>query len=175
MTDATTDAQGRRSLSGRLLYVLSVALVLIGLVNATPGIPGYDGFISTLFDQPGLQLRKFPFEWFYPAFFALMMLVVVLKHSMWRDWQDRSAARRALGLFLDIALVAMAFTVSFTYLVEIESINEASKHGEAGASGLRFGEECDPHQTDDLEPGVGGVHDEILGGVGATAALIFLT
>jgi TRAP transporter 4TM/12TM fusion protein len=122
MTDATTDAQGRRSLSGRLLYVLSVALVLIGLVNATPGIPGYDGFISTLFDQPGLQLRKFPFEWFYPAFFALMMLVVVLKHSMWRDWQDRSAARRALGLFLDIALVAMAFTVSFTYLVEIESI-----------------------------------------------------
>ncbi|MEL6206869.1 MAG: TRAP transporter fused permease subunit, partial [Pseudomonadota bacterium] len=64
----------------------------------------------------------FPFEWFYPLFFALMMLIVVLKHSIWRAWQNRSPARRRFGLVLDIALVAMASTISVTYLVEIESI-----------------------------------------------------
>ena len=106
----------------RLLYILSVAMVIIGLFNSTPGIPGYDTWIAGLTGQDGAKLRKFPFEWFYPAFFALMMLIVALKHSMWRDWKDKSPFRRRLGLALDIALVVTAFTVSLTYLVEIEAI-----------------------------------------------------
>jgi len=106
----------------RLLYVLSVAMVLVGLFNSTPGIPGYDGLVESLSGQDGAKLRKFPFEWFYPVFFALMMLIVVLKHSMWHDWRHKSPLKRRFGLFLDIALVVMAFTVSLTYLVEIESV-----------------------------------------------------
>ncbi len=121
MTDATTEAP-QRSLALRLLYVLSVAMVLIGLVNSTPGIPGYDNWAAAVTGQDGTTFRKFPFEWFYPAFFALMMTVVVLKHSIWRSWRDRSPARRAFGLALDIAFIVMAFTISITYLVEIESI-----------------------------------------------------
>ena len=92
----------------RLLYILSVAMVIVGLFNSTPGIPGYDTWIAGLTGQDGAKLRKFPFEWFYPAFFALMMLIVALKHSMWRDWKDRSPARCRLGLALDLALVVTA-------------------------------------------------------------------
>lgn len=119
--DAPQTAE-HRSFALKLLYVLSVAMVLIGLMNATPGIPGYDNFVSDLFGQSGAKLRKFPFEWLYPAFFALMMLIVALKHSIWRDWADRSPGRRRLGLILDVALVLMALVVSVTYLVEIESV-----------------------------------------------------
>ena len=49
MADASIDVTERRGLALRLLYVLSLAMVLIGLVNSTPGIPGYDD----LFDAQG--------------------------------------------------------------------------------------------------------------------------
>ncbi len=110
------------SFSLQVLYWLSVAMVVIGLVNSTPGIPGYDNLVASALGMDGAQLRKFPFEWFYPAFFALMMLIVALKHSMWRDWENKSPLRRKFGLFMDVALVVMAFTISLTYLVEIEAI-----------------------------------------------------
>ena len=113
---------GLRGIGARLLYALPVAMVIIGLINATPGIPGYDDLAAEITGVSGATFRKFPFEWFYPTFFALMMVIVALKHSMWRDWANRSAARRAFGLFMDVALVAMAMTISFTYLVENEAI-----------------------------------------------------
>ncbi len=122
MTDATAQTPEKKDIGLKVLYVLSVAMVLIGLINATPGIPGYDALAARITGESGAQFRKFPFEWFYPFFFALMMLIVALKHSMWRDWKEKSPTRRKLGLFMDLALVLMAFTVSFTYLVEIESV-----------------------------------------------------
>ena len=67
-------------------------MVVIGLINSTPGIPGYDAWIAGVTGIDGFKLRKFAFEWFYPTFFALMMLIVVLKHSVWRSWKDRSSA-----------------------------------------------------------------------------------
>lgn len=118
----TSDKAAQSDLGLTLLYVLSVALVVIGLINSTPGIPGYDDLVAGLVGQDGATFRKFSFDWFYPAFFALMMLVVALKHSMWRDWKERSPATRRFGLFLDVALVLTALTVSLTYLIEIESI-----------------------------------------------------
>ncbi len=121
MTDASVDVE-KRSLALKILYVLSLVMVLIGLVNSTPGIPGYDALAASIAGEDGAQFRKFPFEWFYPFFFALMMLIVVLRHSVWRGWKDRSPAWSAFGMALDIAMVAMALTVSLTYLVEIESI-----------------------------------------------------
>ncbi|MEO1452460.1 MAG: TRAP transporter fused permease subunit [Pseudomonadota bacterium] len=122
MSDTSQTAAGGRSASLTLLYALSVIMVIVGLFNSTPGIPGYDDLVASLTGVSGAQLRKFPFEWFYPLFFSLMMLIVVLKHSMWRDWKDRTPLRRKFGLVLDIAMIAMACTISVTYLVEIESI-----------------------------------------------------
>ncbi|MEO1550690.1 MAG: TRAP transporter fused permease subunit [Pseudomonadota bacterium] len=122
MTSTPAPTPDRSSPVPPLLYGLSVGMVLIGLINATPGIPGYDDFIASLTGMDGAKARKFPFEWFYPLFFVLMMVIVAVKHSLWRDWADRGALRRRFGLSLDIALVLMAVTVALTYLIEIESI-----------------------------------------------------
>jgi TRAP transporter 4TM/12TM fusion protein len=122
MSEATSETQGAPNFSGRLLFVLSLALVIIGLINSTPGIPGYDDLAARIWGENGARFRKFPTEWFYPLIFALMMCVVVLRHSLWGDWKDRSSLKRGFGLALDIALVVMAATISITYLVEIESV-----------------------------------------------------
>jgi len=119
MSDKNADQPG---LSVTIVYWLSLAMVLVGLLNSTPGIPGYDDLAVSLLGRNDATLRKFSFEWFYPVFFALMMLIVALQHSMWRDWKDRSPGRRRFGLFLDIALVITAFTIALTYLIEIEAI-----------------------------------------------------
>ena len=121
VTSAKENAAAK-DLGLKLVYFLTVFMVILGLINATPGIPGYDDIVARITGINGATFRKFPFEWFYPAFFALMMLIVALKHSLWRAWADRTLIRRRFGLFMDIALVVMAITVSVTYVVEIEAI-----------------------------------------------------
>ena len=122
MSDAPAAPEPKRDFGLKLVYVLTVLMVIIGLINSTPGIPGYDAFASRVLGSEGALFRKFPFEWFYPFFFTLMMLIVALKHSMWRDWKDRAPLRRKFGLFLDIALVLMAVVIALTYLTEIEAV-----------------------------------------------------
>jgi TRAP transporter 4TM/12TM fusion protein len=106
----------------KVVYWLSLGFVLVGLLNSMPGIPGLDTALLELTGSKTFTIRKYPYEYFYPIVFAVMMLIVVLKHSMWRDFADRSPARRTLGLCLDIALAFAALTISVTYIVEIESI-----------------------------------------------------
>jgi len=122
MSNKEAEVQARKSFAQKLLYATSLILVLIGLANSTPGIPGYDEWVANLIGMQGVTLRKFPTEWFYPLVFALMMSVVVLKHSVWRDWQNRSPARRRFGLALDAAMLIMAVTIALTYMIEIESV-----------------------------------------------------
>ena len=105
-----------------LLYCLAVAIVVVGLLNSMPGIPGLDEKLRHVTGWEWFGIRKYPTERFYPIAFAAMMMCVALKHSVWRSWRNRSASRRRLGLLLDIALVVMALGVSLTYVVEIESI-----------------------------------------------------
>ena len=122
MTGEPDSNADQPSFSLRLLNWLALAMVFIGLLNSTPGIPGYDNLVASLTGIEGAKLRKFSFEWYYPTFFALMMVIVALKHSMWRDWKSKSPARRKFGLFLDVALVITALTIALTYLIEIEAI-----------------------------------------------------
>lgn len=109
-------------LGAKLLYILTIIMVIVGLLNATPGFPGYDNLVSDFVGINEFTLRKFPYEWFYPLFFALMMTVVALKHSMWRSWSDKSNLQRRFGLFMDVALVVMAFVIAGTYLIENDTI-----------------------------------------------------
>mgnify|MGYP001824370719 FL=1 len=106
----------------RAANILAIMLVGIGMMNTIPGIPGLDDLVKELAGTPTARIRMFPFEYFYPVMFALMMCIVTLKHSMWRDWHDKSSLRRGFGLFMDIALVVAAIAVSLTYWVEIESV-----------------------------------------------------
>jgi len=108
--------------AGRMLYALSIFIVLIGLLNSIPGIPNLDSAVKSFSGTDWLIIRKYPTEWFYPIAFFLMMLCVTLKHSMWQSWADASAAKRRFGLFMDVALVVAALAVSLTYLIEIESV-----------------------------------------------------
>lgn len=59
-----------KDLGLKLVYFLTVFMVIVGLINATPGIPGYDDIVARITGINGATFRKFPFEWFYPAFFC---------------------------------------------------------------------------------------------------------
>ena len=117
--DMTTET--RKDLFPNLaVYVLAVIFVAAGILNSTPLIPGWDDMWRGLTGRDSLKTRSFPTEWFYPIVFLLMMLIVALKHSMWREW--RGSRRSGLGLFMDIALIVSAGAISLTYLIEIDSV-----------------------------------------------------
>lgn len=104
------------SRSGRLAAALGLCLVLIGMANASPSIPGLEDFVRGALGAPDLALRKFSYEYLFPLVFVLMMTIVALRHSFFRD--GGGAAR----LLMDVALVAMAVAVAAAYLVEIDSV-----------------------------------------------------
>ncbi len=112
----------RVDLGQRLVYWLALALVIFGLLNAMPGIPGIDEFFSGTFGYKNFSIRKYPYEYFYPIAFSVMMIIVALKHSLWRDLANSTPLRRRLGLMLDVALILAAITISLTYMVEIEAV-----------------------------------------------------
>ena len=107
---------------GEVVFWLGLALVIIGLINVTPGIPGWDQLWKSVTGNPFFNVRRFDTEMLYPLVFFLMMLIVALKHSLWRSWVDRVKWQRILGLMLDIALVTAAAALSLTYMIEIEAI-----------------------------------------------------
>ncbi len=122
MSTENADPARPNGFAGSLLYVLALMIVIVGLLNALPGVPGLDQSLRTLTGWDWFTIRKYPTEWFYPIAFAAMMICVALRHSIWRSWRGRSSGKRILGLCLDIALVTMALGISLTYVVEIESI-----------------------------------------------------
>ena len=116
-------ARATRADSGeKLVYWLALLLVIVGLLNAMPGIPGVDDAFAGFLGFKHFVIRKYPYEYFYPAAFALMMIIVVLKHSLWRELANSSPVRRGFGLALDVALLVAAIAISTTYMVEIEAV-----------------------------------------------------
>ncbi|MEM7188958.1 MAG: TRAP transporter large permease subunit [Pseudomonadota bacterium] len=105
-----------------VLYALSVLLIFAGLLNAMPGIPGLESSIRGLVGTTDFKVHRYSTEYFYPIVFLLLMTVMVLKHSAFAAAAEATPQRRRLGLAFDLALIVMAATISFTYLVEIESV-----------------------------------------------------
>ena len=122
MTDQDQPQEAPGAPVERLVYWLGLLLVLLGLLNVTPAIPGWDELWRSVTGIGFFKVRRFPTEWLYPLVFAWMMLIVALKHSMWRGWVDRSPVTRRFGLFLDVALVVGAATISMSYLIELEAV-----------------------------------------------------
>ena len=52
----------------------------------------------------------------------MMMLVVSLNHSFWREYKDKGPIIRGLSLFMDFSLVLMAASISLAFVIEIDSI-----------------------------------------------------
>ena len=122
MSDASEQTVDEGAGAKKLIYALGLVFVLVGVVNATPAIPGWDDLWKDLTGVKDFRIRRFSIEWFFPIVFVWMMLIVAVKHSMWRAWSDRSALRRGFGLFMDVGLVIAALTISLTYMVELEAI-----------------------------------------------------
>ena len=61
----------------RLVYWLGLLFVVIGLINVTPAIPGWDDFWKYLTGNDFFRVRRFPTEWFYPLVFFWMMLITI--------------------------------------------------------------------------------------------------
>ena len=119
---AHDSAATQLDLGQKIVYWLALALVIVGLLNAMPGIPGVDDAFQGFLGFKNFVIRKYPYEYFYPIAFAIMMVIVALKHSVWRELANASPARRRWGLALDIALVVAAVTIAVTYMVEIEAV-----------------------------------------------------
>ena len=105
----------------RISYYLGLLLLIIGMLNNIPTVPGLDDFITEISGSKFFAIRKFPYEWLYPIVFVLMMLTVALKHSFARAYSHRPALRYAAWA-MDIALVLAAIAVAVTYLIEIDSV-----------------------------------------------------
>ena len=120
MTEAPKQETRAALFPNKAVYFLALIFVAAGIINSMPLIPGWDELWRGLTGYQGLKTRSFSTEWFYPIVFLVMMLIVALKHSMWRAW--RGTRREWLGVFMDAALVLSSFAISLTYLIEIDSV-----------------------------------------------------
>ncbi len=120
MSDALEKDSRKMLFPNRAVYFLALMFVAMGIVNSTPVIPGWTQMWQNLTGIENLKTRSFSTEWFYPIVFFVMMLVVALKHSMWRAWRGKHYAW--FGAFMDLALAVAAGTISLTYLIEIDSV-----------------------------------------------------
>lgn len=119
MTDMTLKT---RPLGQRIAFVLSLALVLVGMINTMPEIAGLQDWAREITGRPFFRVSGFAPEYFYPPVFLLMMVIVALNASVYRDWKQSRPHLAWLGLLLDLGLVLGAFLGALGYLVEIDSV-----------------------------------------------------
>ncbi len=117
-----TATHSARPLGQRIALILAFCLVVVGMVNTMPEIPGLQDFARDLTGRPFFRISGFPPEYFYPPVFFLMMLIVALDASVYRAWRDEKPNLAWLGFLLDAGLILAAFLAAFGFLVEIDSI-----------------------------------------------------
>ena len=53
----------------KVMYWLALFFVIVGLINVTPAIPGWDELWKTITGLDNIKVRRFPTEWLYPVVF----------------------------------------------------------------------------------------------------------
>ncbi len=117
-----TEQTASRPLGQRIAYVLAFLLVIVGMVNTMPEIPGLQNWAREITGQPFFRVSGFQPEFFYPPVFFVMMLIVALNSSVYRSMKVEKPRRAWKGLLLDGGLILAAFLGAFGYLVEIDSV-----------------------------------------------------
>ena len=122
MTDSITSAPNNVSIksapqepAARLAFALGLVLVMIGMVNNVPSIPGLDQLAIDVTGDQTFAIRKFEYSYLYPLAFVLMMVTVALHHAFARTYGRWGGA-------MDAALVLTAIGVALTYLIEIDAV-----------------------------------------------------
>ncbi len=106
----------------RIALVLALILVVIGMANTMPEIPGLQDWARDVTGLRYFRVSSFPPEYLYPPLFILMMVIVALDASVYRAWRKDKPARAWLGGLLDASLVLAAVLGALGFLVEIDSI-----------------------------------------------------
>lgn len=117
-----THEVAKRPLGQRLAIVLALILVIVGLVNTMPEIAGLQDWAREVTGQKFFRVSNFPVQYFYPPFFVMMMVIVALDASVYRDWKKTRPHLAWLGLLLDAGLILAAFLGALGYLTEIDSV-----------------------------------------------------
>jgi len=122
MTDSSDTSPSGLDLGLRVAYILAFLLIVIGMANTLPEIAGLQGWLREVTGRPLLRISGYPTEYFYPLVFVVMMTIVVLENSFYRDWKTRHPHIAWLGLAIDIGLILAAVLGSIGYLSEIDSV-----------------------------------------------------
>lgn len=121
MSEAPIEASG--GWMGRLALALAFALVVMGMANNLPNIPG---LLEAVRSIPGLEnlprLSKYSSEFFFPLMFSLMLVVALLVSSFGRKWRDGPRHRFWLGCGLDVLMLAAILGTSLVYLIEHDQV-----------------------------------------------------
>lgn len=111
-----------RPLGKRIALVLAVILVIVGMINTMPEIPGLQDWAREATGRPFFRVSNFPPEYFYPPVFLVMMLIVALDSSVYREWKWDHPERAWIGALLDAGLILAALLAAVGFLVEVDSI-----------------------------------------------------
>ncbi|MEO4041815.1 TRAP transporter fused permease subunit [Hoeflea sp. CAU 1731] len=117
-----TQEETKRPFGQWLALVLALILVIVGLVNTMPEIPGLQDLARDLTGQKFFRVSGFAPQYFYPPFFFLMMAIVMLDASVYREWKREKPELAWLGFLLDAGLILAAFLGALGFLVETDSI-----------------------------------------------------
>ena len=118
----TEISKPNRALGQKVSIVLALILVVVGMLNTMPEIPGLQDWARDMTGRPFFRISGFPTEYFFPPVFFLMMLIVVLDASVYCAWSIEKPKWAWAGLLLDLGLIIAAFLGAFGYLVEIDSV-----------------------------------------------------
>ncbi|MDC1334283.1 TRAP transporter fused permease subunit [Planktomarina temperata] len=116
-----SDQSPSRDKGHYLALVLAFILVIVGLINTMPEIPGLQDLARDLTGRPFFRVSGFPPEFFYPPIFLVMMVIVALDASVYRALKKDRPHLAWLGLLLDAGLILAAFLAALGFLVEIDS------------------------------------------------------
>ena len=122
MSEPTKHISTAQSIGERYAAAIGLILVVVGMLHSMPTIPGLDAWVAGLASDSHFVIRKFPYEYFYPIAFGLMMAVVVFKHSFYRSASPSNPRARAFGLAVDVAFAIATVMVIFAYWTEIDSV-----------------------------------------------------
>ena len=85
-----------------LAMVFAFILVVVGMVNNLPTIPGLLETVKSILGLGNIpRISKFSSEFFFPIVFALMMVVVLMTTSFGKAWRKETPAKMLAGIGLD--------------------------------------------------------------------------
>lgn len=117
-----SEPQAMKPKGQRIALFLAFVLVVVGMLNTLPEIPGLQNWARDITGIRYFRVSGFPPEYFFPPVFVLMMMIVALNASVYRDWQRTRPQLAWLGLVLDVGLVVAAIAGAVGFWIEIDSV-----------------------------------------------------